>query len=91
MIRADTTTGWAPSCTCPTDAPPVPQIVCDPFMGSGSTAVAALRLGRRVLGVELNPKYAEMAERRIVGDAPMLNTPAVQAAAYEQLSFDVGA
>ena len=40
-------------------------IVLDPFMGSGTTAVVAKRLGRNYIGIELNPKYIEMAERRI--------------------------
>jgi DNA modification methylase len=40
-------------------------IVLDPFMGSGTTAVVAERLGRNYLGIELNPEYAGMAERRI--------------------------
>lgn len=40
-------------------------IVLDPFMGSGTTAVVAKRLGRNYLGIELNPKYIEMAEKRI--------------------------
>src|SRR3990167_7377116 len=40
-------------------------IVFDPFMGGGSTAVAAKRLGRDYLGIELNPSYIEIAQRRI--------------------------
>jgi DNA modification methylase len=44
---------------------PVGGLVLDPFAGSGTTAVAAKRLGRQWLGIELNPEYAEMARRRI--------------------------
>ena len=40
-------------------------IVLDPFMGSGTTAVVAKSLGRNYVGIELNPKYIKMAERRI--------------------------
>lgn len=40
-------------------------IVLDPFMGSGTTAVVAKRLGRKYIGIELNPKYIEIAEKRI--------------------------
>ena len=40
-------------------------VVLDPFMGSGTTAVVAKKLGRNYVGIELNPKYIEMAERRI--------------------------
>ena len=39
--------------------------VLDPFAGSGTTGVVAYRLGRKFVGIELNPEYAEMAERRI--------------------------
>ena len=37
----------------------------DPFMGTGSTAVAAVRLGVRYLGFELDPTYVAMAEDRV--------------------------
>jgi site-specific DNA-methyltransferase (adenine-specific) len=40
-------------------------IVLDPFMGSGTTALTALKLNRRFVGIELSPKYKEMAEKRI--------------------------
>jgi DNA modification methylase len=41
------------------------QIVLDPFMGSGTTGVAALNLGRRFVGVEREERYFDMACRRI--------------------------
>jgi DNA modification methylase len=41
------------------------DLVLDPFLGSGTTAVAAARLGRRFLGCELNLEYVEMAARRL--------------------------
>lgn len=41
------------------------DLVLDPFVGSGTTAVVAKRLNRRFLGLELVPAYAEMALRRI--------------------------
>ena len=40
-------------------------IVFDPFMGSGTTAVACERLGRKWFGCELEPKYVEIANKRI--------------------------
>lgn len=40
-------------------------VVLDPFMGSGTTAIVASKLGRDYIGIELNPEYKEMAERRI--------------------------
>ena len=42
-----------------------PGIVLDPFMGSGTTGIVAKKLGRDYIGIELNPKYIEMAGRRI--------------------------
>lgn len=41
------------------------QIILDPFMGSGTTAVAAKRNGRDYIGIELSPVYSQMAEDRI--------------------------
>jgi DNA modification methylase len=41
------------------------QIVLDPFLGSGSTALAAMQTGRSCIGIEINPDYIEIAERRI--------------------------
>jgi site-specific DNA-methyltransferase (adenine-specific) len=41
------------------------DLILDPFMGSGSTAVAALKAGRRYVGYELNPDYIQIAQRRI--------------------------
>lgn len=40
-------------------------IVLDPFMGSGTTAIVAKRLGRNYLGIELNPDYVAIARNRI--------------------------
>ena len=41
------------------------QSVLDPFMGSGTTGVAAKELNRRFIGIEIEPKYFTIAERRI--------------------------
>jgi len=66
--------------TFPTEIPrraivagcPVGGTVLDPFLGSGTTALVADRLQRNAIGIELNPAYADMAEKRIRGDAPLL-------------------
>jgi DNA modification methylase len=54
---------------------PVGGLVLDPFTGSGTTGLAAMRRGRRFLGFEIHPEYASEARRRICDDAPLLNTP----------------
>jgi len=43
----------------------VGDLVLDPFIGSGTVAVSCLSHGRRVLGIEINPAYCEMAASRI--------------------------
>lgn len=44
---------------------PKAQTILDPFMGSGTTGVAALQLGRKFIGIEREPKYFEIACNRI--------------------------
>lgn len=44
---------------------PVGALVLDPFMGSGSTAVACKKLGRHYIGYDINPDYCEYARQRI--------------------------
>ena len=39
--------------------------ILDPFMGSGTTGVACVQTGRNFIGIEIEPKYYEIAERRI--------------------------
>lgn len=52
-----------PDCNC--GGRGEPGLVLDPFMGAGTTAVAAQSLGRDWLGIELNPRFAELARSRI--------------------------
>lgn len=63
-----------------------PRVILDPFMGSGTTGVAAARMGLGFVGIEREPKYFEIACRRIedAGRQEILFAPAVA----EQLSFD---
>ena len=44
---------------------PNAQMVLDPFMGSGTTGVACIKLGRKFIGIELEPKYYDIARKRI--------------------------
>ena len=59
------TTDWSPSCTCSADV--TPQIVLDPFAGSGTTGLVAGKLGREFVGIELNADYITLAQNRIEG------------------------
>ena len=68
-----TTLGWQP--TCGHDVEPIPALVLDPFCGSGTTGVVALRHGRSFVGIELSREYVALARQRIIGDAPLLNVP----------------
>ncbi len=52
--------------------------ILDPYMGSGTTAVACKKTGRNFIGIELNPDYIKMAERRLLAYATIsqkTNTP----------------
>jgi len=64
------TIGWKPTCKCGAKA--VPCIVADPFMGAATTAKVALRAGRNFLGIELNPEYVKMGNKRIEGERRQL-------------------
>jgi len=48
------------------------DVVLDPFIGSGTTAVAAKRLGRDYVGIEINEKYCRIAEERLRQNQPRL-------------------
>jgi site-specific DNA-methyltransferase (adenine-specific) len=41
------------------------ETVCDPYMGSGTTGVACVRHGRRFVGIEIDPRFYAIAEKRI--------------------------
>jgi len=47
-------------------------LILDPFLGSGTTGIAALREGFSFIGIEQDPDYLEIARRRIAADAPLL-------------------
>lgn len=55
------------------------DVVLDPFAGSGTVGLVALRHGRDFVGVELNPDYAALAEARIYNDGPLMNDVSLSA------------
>jgi DNA modification methylase len=63
VVSETHTLGWRVTCKC--GGEPVPARVLDPFCGSGSTGVAAVRLGRDFTGIDLNAEYVTMARSRI--------------------------
>jgi DNA modification methylase len=63
------TTGWRPTCRCGVDSTR-PCVVLDPFCGSGTTLAVARELGLEGIGIDLNPDYAAMAEKRIGAVTP---------------------
>jgi DNA modification methylase len=71
--------GWQP--TCPhTSAEVIPCTVLDPFSGVGTTVLTANRLGRKGIGIELNPVWAQESRDRVVRDAPLFNGMALEEA-----------
>lgn len=63
-----------------------PKIILDPFMGSGTTGVAAIQMGRKFIGIEREPKYFEIACRRIEQASKQVDM-FVEKPAAEQASF----
>ena len=51
-------------------------VTSPPYWGLRDYGVVALRHGRSFIGIELNPGYIELARKRIIGDAPLLNSQA---------------
>ena len=49
------------------------QMVLDPFMGSGTVALAAKRLGRNFIGIDISPEYCQLAEERLAEDTYQLS------------------
>jgi len=56
---------------------PAGGVVLDPFAGSGTTGIVALRHQRNFIGTELNTEYCEMARRRISNSMPLFASEAI--------------
>lgn len=63
--------------------------VFDPFMGSGSTGIAAIQTGRKFIGTEKDPKYFEIAKRRIEQAQPPLFVDAPAQPKAEQAQLEI--
>jgi DNA modification methylase len=64
------TVGWQPTCVCSSNDGVGKCVVLDPFMGSGTVALVALAHGRNFLGIEINPKYIDLANERLAREQP---------------------
>ena len=62
---------WRPICSC-NAGDPVPCVVLDPFIGSGTTALVAAKLGRNAIGIDAKAEYLEMAKKRIEDEVGFL-------------------
>lgn len=58
------------------------DIVLDPFVGSGTTALAAIQLGRHFVGIDINPEYIEISNQRLSESQLRLPTIAEKKAKY---------
>jgi len=67
--RQRLTTGWVPACDCPAHKPE-PCTVLDPFSGSATTGMVAMKHGRNYTGLDLNADYLGLAEARLLGNKP---------------------
>ena len=56
------------------------EVVLDPFIGSGTTAVAALREGRQYIGIDLSEEYCRMARQRVARAAAEMERPSAEPA-----------
>lgn len=63
---------WRPECACDQGKEPVPCMVLDPFIGSGTTAKVAREMGRFAVGIDINPANIEMTRQRLQRVTPGL-------------------
>jgi site-specific DNA-methyltransferase (adenine-specific)/modification methylase len=64
------------------------NLIFDPFMGSGTTGVAAVKLGRKFIGIEINTTYFDIGCRRISEALKQLDMFIEKPKPAEQLDWD---
>jgi DNA modification methylase len=60
------TLDWKPQCSCGCE--PIPSVVLDPFVGSGTTCYVAAKLGRKAIGIDVSAEYINLAVERCKQD-----------------------
>jgi DNA modification methylase len=65
ISRITHTLGWRPTCRCPQNTGAARCLILDPFMGAGTTAIVAVKHLRDYLGIELQPDYIAIANKRL--------------------------
>jgi len=79
-VNPSKTIGWQPGCKCFSETEVnanlesvlrKPCIVLDPFMGAGTTALVARKLGRNYIGIELSKDYIEISDKRLFKELGM--------------------
>lgn len=70
-ITNTTTLDWQPTCTCDNTGSGA-CVVLDPFCGAGTVPLVALKYQRQYIGIELNPSYVELINKRIHTTQPVL-------------------
>lgn len=85
FTHVSTTLGWRATCSCA--AATRPGIVYDPFMGSGTTALVAQRLGRHFVGTDINAEYVDLARTRLRYRGDDRRMMREQAAGVEQIAL----
>lgn len=73
---------------CISQLPESAKTILDPFMGSGSTGAAAVKMGRGFVGIEISPKYFDIACKRISEALTQPDMFVEAARAPEQLGWD---
>ncbi|MDP1688510.1 MAG: site-specific DNA-methyltransferase [bacterium] len=65
------------------------EVILDPFMGSGTTAVVAKALGRKYIGIDISPEYCKMAEERIARNGKHKEVEPQQQTAQMDLHYEL--